>query len=64
MQEKRYAVFCDLDGTLLDGNGKVTAFTKEALKRFKAAGNEIIFSTARSRRLHGIGESCPSKGRM
>lgn len=55
MKEKRYVVFCDLDGTLLNENGKVTDFTKEAFKRFKAAGNEIVFTTARSRRLQGIG---------
>lgn len=57
MQEKRYVVFCDLDGTLLNENGKVTDFTKEAFKRFRAAGNEIVFTTARSRRLQGIGDA-------
>ena len=57
MDGKRYVVFCDLDGTLLDEKGGVTEFTQSALRQFKAAGHEIVFTTARSRRLHRIGDA-------
>lgn len=57
MNRTRYAVFCDLDGTLLDSSGRVTQDTQNALRRFKAAGNEIVFTTARSRRLHAVGDA-------
>lgn len=60
MDGKRYVVFCDLDGTLLNEKGEVTAFTQSALRRFKAAGHEIVFTTARSRRLHRIGDTLRS----
>lgn len=52
----RLAVFCDLDGTLLDHNGEITPFTKAALHRFAGLGHLIVFTTARSKRLGGIGD--------
>lgn len=38
---------CDLDGTLLDGNGRISAATEKALRRSKDAGLELVIATGR-----------------
>lgn len=42
-----YIVF-DLDDTLLDQHGCVTAFTLQTLKRLQGQGHKLVFNTARS----------------
>jgi Cof subfamily protein (haloacid dehalogenase superfamily) len=38
---------CDLDGTLLDGEGRITAATEDALRRIRSAGIELAIATGR-----------------
>jgi HAD superfamily hydrolase (TIGR01484 family) len=38
---------CDLDGTLLDGNGRISAATEKALRRATNAGMELVIATGR-----------------
>ena len=45
----RKAVFLDIDGTMVDKNGKIPASTKEAIKRAKANGHKMLICSGRSR---------------
>lgn len=42
------AVVCDLDGTLLNAQGKVAAFTAQTLARLEQLGIDIILATGRN----------------
>lgn len=41
-------IVSDLDGTLVDGNKKVSEYTKKVVKRLKEMGIEFIIATGRS----------------
>lgn len=42
-------VFLDVDGTMVDTNGKIPESTKEAVKRAEANGHKMVVCTGRSR---------------
>ena len=46
---KKKAVFLDIDGTMVDSDGKIPASTKEAIKRAKANGHKMVVCSGRSR---------------
>lgn len=53
-------IVCDLDGTLLNGRGVITAETAAALRQAEAVGVEVVFATGRRHNyaweaLEGIG---------
>src|SRR5262249_55579489 len=53
-------VATDLDGTLLDSTGSITPRTRQALRRAREAGAEIVFVTARPPR--GVDRVTPGAG--
>ncbi|GAA3229155.1 HAD family hydrolase [Nonomuraea helvata] len=44
---KRRMIVCDLDGTLLDSSGRVSARTRSAIRRVQEAGHLFVIATAR-----------------
>jgi HAD superfamily hydrolase (TIGR01484 family) len=42
-------IFLDVDGTLVDYEGRVPASAVEAIRRARAAGHRVYLSTGRSR---------------
>ncbi len=49
-----YTAYIDLDGTLLDDNKRISANTYNILSDFMGHGNNIVITTARSKRLNGL----------
>lgn len=47
MEQK--AVFLDVDGTMVDGDGKIPESAKEAVRRAKANGHKMVVCSGRSR---------------
>lgn len=47
MEQK--AVFLDIDGTMVDANGKIPSSTKEAIRSAKANGHKMVVCSGRSR---------------
>ena len=46
---KQKAVFLDIDGTMVDSDGKIPESTKEAIRRAKANGHKMVICSGRSR---------------
>lgn len=46
---KKKAVFLDIDGTMVDSDGKIPASTKEAIRRAKENGHKMVICSGRSR---------------
>lgn len=46
---KKKVVFLDIDGTILNSDGKIPASTKEAIKRAKTNGHKMVVCSGRSR---------------
>lgn len=55
-----YTAYIDLDDTLLDDKKRISQFTCDSLSEFQRRGNNIVFATARSARLHGL-QDCLKK---
>lgn len=46
---KKKAVFLDIDGTMVDSEGKIPSSTKEAIQRAKESGHKMVICSGRSR---------------
>ncbi len=44
---KRYLIACDIDGTTLNHDGKLTKKTKETLKKYEDMGHLVVLATGR-----------------
>ena len=47
MEQK--AVFLDIDGTMVDAEGKISASTREAIQRAREKGHKMVVCSGRSR---------------
>ncbi len=65
MQPNQTAIFCDLDGTLFDHNGTVSAQNRAAIRRYTEAGGLFAIATGRCpgnmmEYLEGVAFNAPS----